>query len=199
MAKLQNQTPPPASTAPRYPDIVGLDEEEEEDRLSPDTARQFLLLWTRGDYYVAPGGQVLPRLIYQVLENGVAGVRQRKDLRFDTSGLVDDSKQAKKRVLPVSLGYCLAVEGMPNCWRPAWSEVREGVLRTEPGAYERWVETLYATGEIPRPTPDQCRSLAEKYDNLVAMDPSRSGHSREIVKYAAMRDAALRQAEAVPA
>jgi hypothetical protein len=197
MATLRKDPAPAQSAGTVLPRFVGESvDDQDASTISPATAPPFVLVWARGDYQIlGPDRRVLPRLVQHRLDEGVAGVRRRRDGNWDVDGLVSDSRQARKQVIPSSLGYCVGAAGYPDCWRPVWSEVRGGAIVEDQRAYQAWVESLYDSGEIPRPTADQCRALAERHDSLCAMDPNKGGHSREMTAYAAMRDAALAAAE----
>lgn len=196
MAKLNRPNDEPPKATPRIPVIRGAAEEDPAADVQDGVGQAFILLWTRGDYYATTTGKVLPRLIPQRLENGLGGVRQLRDGSYDLSGLADDCRQARKRLIDNSKHfYCVAADDFPGRYRPAWGQIRDGVMVESVTEYEAWLEALYASGEIPRPTPEQLERLGDRYDALVAIDEAKGGHSRQRNAYAAMRDA-TRPAEA---
>jgi hypothetical protein len=114
----------------------------------------------RGGYFLAP------RLIEQRLENGESGAIQNRDGAWDISGLIDDSRQSRKRVLPMGLGYCL--EFAPDCYRPAWSTLTpDGRVVVSPVAYADWLKQLMADETIPPPGPEAVAGLVRQHEILL--------------------------------
>jgi hypothetical protein len=173
------QAQPANEAAPSYPRISGGDNEPAEPELRKDAALPFVLLWQRGDYIATSDG-VLPRLVVQPLVPGIGGVSRRRDGRFELGGLADDVRQGRRKILPLDLGYCIEISPGSDRWRPVWGQVVDGQIVEDETAYRRWCAARVADGTIPAPTATDLERIGEKLERVIAIDPSKGGHAREI-------------------
>lgn len=198
MAKMKPQTTEAAATKPRTPRIVG-EEDAPAPRPNAGDNRPFVLIWPIGGYSMLGDGRggyfIAPRLIEQRMESGLGGCVQLRDGSWDMSGLIADSKQSRKRVLPMHLDYCLEFDR--DCWRPAWSTVTsDGRVVLSPALYADWVRGLMENGIIPPPGPEELSAIVRQHEILLEQASSKFQPGSRAIKDAEKLHAAAVAASA---